>query len=266
MSVKIYGEGIFKDVVPTVFPDKTTQVWKIAETFSPTKNTIIWEYENDAELMIVQQAKDFLKYIHPFAATDLSVPYLPYARQDKRISNDSTWALSSFASIINGMGFDNVYAFDVHNKEGTNLLIERFHNRDPEHFLPYLMEIKPNIVLYPDGGARTRYKNFINPYFRKHSAITWVGEKIRDPATGNITEYRIDTDYDVPSKPPNIVVVDDLCDGGGTFILAAKKLKEFKPASLTLLISHGIYSKGLEPLFDAGYTTIIDRKERHVKK
>jgi len=52
--------------------------------------------------------------------------------------------------------------------------------------------------------------------------------------------------------------VDDICDGGGTFLGLATALKEKNAGKLSLIVSHGIFSKGFEELnksFDTVFTT-----------
>lgn len=46
----------------------------------------------------------------------------------------------------------------------------------------------------------------------------------------------------------NIVVQDDLCDGGATFIEFAKKLKECGAAKIYLVVGNGVFSKGFDEL------------------
>ena len=55
----------------------------------------------------------------------------------------------------------------------------------------------------------------------------------------------------------NVWVVDDLCDGGATFISVAKLLREhYDFYDLNLYVTHGLFSKGKEELFQY-YTTIL---------
>jgi phosphoribosylpyrophosphate synthetase len=46
------------------------------------------------------------------------------------------------------------------------------------------------------------------------------------------------------------IIVDDICDGGGTFNLLAEAWKRKNPAysKLELFVSHGIFSKGLDAI------------------
>jgi hypothetical protein len=47
-------------------------------------------------------------------------------------------------------------------------------------------------------------------------------------------------------------VIDDLCDGGGTYACIARQIK---PSKLTLIVTHSIFSRGLAPL--AAYDRIV---------
>ena len=77
--------------------------------------------------------------------------------------------------------------------------------------------------------------------------------RYRDTATGNI----IRTDISVQDfKGANLMIVDDICDGGRTFIELAKVLRERNAGKIELFITHGIFSKGVD-VFD-GY---VDQAE-----
>jgi len=103
-------------------------------------------------------------------------------------------------------------------------------------------------VIFPDAGAATRYNI-------KHSNIA-IGSKVRDQDTGWITHYELEG-----KVWGNVIVVDDLCDGGKTFELLAQSI--FDPTRnypnierLDLSITHGIFSKGLDKLM-RWYNTIF---------
>lgn len=91
---KIYNVNV------TIFPDKTSQVWKLDPEILEEENVeIIWRFDHEGELFQLQQLRDLLYSYHVWPS--LYIEYLPYARQDKRISNETTWALSSFAQLLN---------------------------------------------------------------------------------------------------------------------------------------------------------------------
>jgi ribose-phosphate pyrophosphokinase len=81
------------------------------------------------------------------------------------------------------------------------------------------------------------------------------GMKKRDLKTGELTGF----DFYGEVRGKDLLIVDDICDGGGTFIGLAGKLRYEGAKSISLYVSHGIFSRGIEILFDCGiemvYTT-----------
>src|SRR5271169_755117 len=114
-------------ITPTIFPDQSSQVWKIDETyFRCNDNSILWEFENEAEFIWLAQLKQLITMKYGTSAyTILELPYLPYARQDKEVTNESTFALFTFAPLLNSLYFDVVKIFDPHNVDLTKQLIDR---------------------------------------------------------------------------------------------------------------------------------------------
>jgi ribose-phosphate pyrophosphokinase len=111
------------------------------------------------------------------------------------------------------------------------------------------------VLVSPDAGA---YKKVFDvaKEFNIENVIT--ASKVRDINNGKIlrTEVPSIEKYDDDMK---YVIVDDICDGGRTFIELAKVIKEQKPnAKIYLVVTHGIFSYGFDPLaqyFDGIYTT-----------
>lgn len=115
-----------------------------------------------------------------------------------------------------------------------------------------IQNFKPNAVVIPDKGAAET----ILPYICKH--IPYVNfilcEKTRDSVTGKLSNPIIHGD--VTGK--RLLIVDDICDGGGTFIQLADELKSKGASTLGLAVVHGIFSKGYKELnkrFETIYTT-----------
>ena len=49
----------------------------------------------------------------------------------------------------------------------------------------------------------------------------------------------------------NFIIIDDICDGGATFVNIAKELKQLNPsAALHLVVTHGLFTKGFDVLSD----------------
>ena len=73
--------------------------------------------------------------------------------------------------------------------------------------------------------------------------------KQRDTRTGALSNVEIHTGgVDLGSR--TILVVDDICDGGGTFLLLAEALRKAGIHNdLELYVTHGIFSKGTDALY-----------------
>ena len=67
---------------------------------------------------------------------------------------------------------------------------------------------------------------------------------MRNEATGELQGFRATPKEDVTGR--DLLVIDDLCDGGGTFVGLAPKLRELNPKSLSLLVTHAIQKQGIE--------------------
>jgi phosphoribosylpyrophosphate synthetase len=92
-------------------------------------------------------------------------------------------------------------------------------------------------ICYPDKGAQERYDLF------KSDGVL-LCEKVRDVATGQLMSFRVTNPEDF--KSGEITVIDDLCDGGGTFVGLAPKLRELNPTKLRLAITHAVQLNGIE--------------------
>lgn len=238
-------------VLPTIFPDQTSQVWKLpAEVFESSTCDIIWRFQNEAEVMQLFQLNHLLS--KKYKARVLLMHYLPYARQDKKVSNDATFALHSFAHILNLMDFSEIRCFDPHSDVALEL-IGRFVPVYPkaEVFDAY-QRCRADIVAYPDEGAFNKYTRVYKDLGFNHI----YGEKNRDQSTGWITGYRLVG----TAHNQNVLIVDDICDGGATFIHLTRALREAGAKEVNLFVSHGIFSKGLQPLKDAGINRIFTKE------
>ena len=73
---------------------------------------------------------------------------------------------------------------------------------------------------------------------------TVYATKVRNPDNGEI--LRTEVPEDVSYRGKNLLIVDDICDGGRTFIELAKVLRDYEPSRIDLYVTHGIFSKGFE--------------------
>lgn len=237
-------------VEPTIFPDKTSQVWKLPEeVLKKSKHIITWDFESESEFFTLIQLKVLLNTYN--LNVELYMPYLPYARQDKEVSNNSTFALTAFAKVINDLNFNKVYCVDAHSKVAKELITNLVIIYPTQKVREVLDETECDLICYPDAGARSKYTPRIYP------EIPYIyGEKVRDQQTGIITHYEL---MGSP-KDQVVLIVDDICDGGATFQILTKSLLEQGAKEVNLFVSHGIFSKGLEPLYNAGIKNIYTKE------
>jgi ribose-phosphate pyrophosphokinase len=237
-------------IIPTIFPDKTSQVWKLPkEILGNNSYSIQWFFESEAEFFHLAQLVELLRH-HGTPRLDLEIPYLPYARQDKAVDNEASFALHTFARQLNALDFNIIKVFDVHSPDAFRL-INRL--REDGTFIDIVNQVvvdsKADVICYPDAGALQRYKGFLDPKIPYCSF-----SKERDPLTGYIKKLTLNEKVELKDK--RVLIIDDLCDGGMTFILTTKELLNYGVSNVDLYVSHGIFSKGTQVLRDAGINTI----------
>lgn len=249
-------------ITPTIFPDGTSQVWKLSDQLLDDMRhsdqiDITWRFESEAELMHLLQLVTLFREINYNALYKIIFPCLPYARQDKEVSNDQTFALDTFLGLL-AIAFDQIEVFDPHSRE---LLDHYFDGKEGFNGVTVVEPIREiefaiedsgcDLLCFPDEGASNRYP-FLDQYDRVYM------DKVRDQLTGNITGIAIVS----PSEKVvdgKVLIVDDLCDGGRTFREAAKVLYAKGAAQVSLYISHGIFSQGTKVLYDDGIRKIYTR-------
>lgn len=190
----------------------------------------------------------------------LEIPYLPYARGDRRFVAGDCAGLDVFGRILSAGKFDSVKALDVHNERAAENAVTGFSNVYPVGLiLKTLLDFDQRTggktaILFPDAGALARYGHMgLSFQDSIPSRGVFTATKKRDQASGALSGF------DVPAIPEEmpVLLVDDLCDGGGTFVGIADALKR-SPDKLGLYVTHSIFSKGLDVLrrrFGHIYTT-----------
>lgn len=239
-------------VKPTIFPDGTSQVWQLDLACygnSPVK--IIWHFEQEAELIWVNQLISLITAYH-IEISELFIPYLPYARQDKEISNNSTFAKEVFLKMLFTEKVSKISTLDVHSAS------EQIISYSPVAYIEKaIAAFEPNVLVFPDASAYARYSAIVDV----SRFEIMVLDKVRNQETGLITALTLDTKNTTASlvsvnkkQAYNMLIIDDICDGGATFINTALYLHNQYTCEVALYVTHGIFSKGFEKLISAGIT------------
>jgi ribose-phosphate pyrophosphokinase len=98
-------------------------------------------------------------------------------------------------------------------------------------------------LISPDAGSNKKIYDLAKSIGYTNEIIRC--DKLRDIPTGQIIETIVYKD-DLDGK--DAIIVDDICDGGKTFIELAKVLKQKNVGKIYLVVTHGIFSNGFEGL------------------
>lgn len=217
---------------------------------------IVSRIKDSNDIMRLLNVVDALRRFDP-TPIRLFMPYVPYSRQDRVCNEGESFALGVFANLINSMNFEKVIIADPHSDVSAAIVnnVEIISQIDIigkfDAFTKFLLGGVTFIA--PDAGSNKKISK-LAAYFGHEDFIR--ADKLRNLATGEIKETIVYADR---LDGRTIVIVDDICDGGRTFIELAKVLKKKGAAKVVLFVTHGIFSKGSKPLFKEGideiYTT-----------
>jgi ribose-phosphate pyrophosphokinase len=172
----------------------------------------------------------------------LVLPYLPSARGDK----DVPCPARVNAKIVAGSGITDIITLDPHSHVWLDAMQEANPNiRRHELNLPNIVsdEVSPHTyrgVIGPDAGSTER----ASAVAQRLGLPVHICSKKRDPATGRLSGYV--APQEVIDNPGEYLVVDDICDGGGTFLLLTDAVSD--EHILDLWVSHGGFTKRLYAL------------------
>ena len=185
----------------------------------------------------------------------LKMPYCAYSRQDRVCNAGESFSLKVFTNLINSLGFDQIQTWDNHS-DVSSALLNNCHNFPVDKLLTDVTaERHFDFFISPDAGANKKVQSC-----SKQSNVPMLrADKIRDTATGKILDTVL---YATPDEllGKRVLIIDDLCDGGRTFTELAKAIHLIQQhCIIELYVTHGFFSKGIDPLIDSGinhiYTT-----------
>lgn len=211
----------------------------------------------------------------------LLLPYLPGARADRGIP----FGAKVYAEFINNLVLDQVITLDPHSPvmpsllSGNNSEVNVGGSGTLLTVFPFQHIIKTEVqngsrdsgphpydgVIAPDKGAHER----AGAAAKLMGVPVFQAGKTRDFETGKLTGFQME---DKLPKKGKFLIVDDICDGGGTFNGLADAIN-IGPDRLDLWVTHGIFSKGLEDLktrFGTIHTTdswngdLVSNKKDHL--
>ncbi len=162
------------------------------------------------------------------------VPYFPFARHDRRNHQGDGFELGVALEMMRDI---NIVIADPHSDVAGQLRhipqaasVECF--QDAGHISA------DAIVVVPDAGATKKAHEWA-------TGPLVQALKHRDTTTGRLSGFEVLT-KDLGGRP--CIIVDDICDGGGTFLGLAKALAAKNAGPLTLAVTHRLFTKGTATL------------------
>lgn len=264
------------DVKQITFPDGQTHIDLGYKVKSEYTMDILCKIRSPEELFKLLMLGNILDAND--VKSRLHIKYLMGARMDRAINRNQPFTLKLVCDLINN-GFPNspVRVFCPHS-EAVSLLLKNYKHDDQQERNFYYRVFERVIpegsliehydaasdasyntgglsIILPDAGAGKRWHNNFAGYFdftfNKHEVSVVECSKKRDMNTGKLSGFSVPEEVN-----DTCLILDDLCDGGRTFIGLAEKLREQGAKAVHLAVCHGIFSHGydLEGI-DQIYTT-----------
>lgn len=187
---------------------------------------VSWSYESDSDFMALHYIKNLLNEYDIDAS--LEIKYMPYSRMDRE-SDDYGFTLKWVSKFINSLNFKEVEILEPHSDVTLALIDSSYAESVTTKYVNSLLDYNKDAKLFfPDAGAQKRYGGMFN-------IESLVGFKHRDFKSGHIVDLQVLGNI---SEGDTIIIVDDLCSGGRTFLESAKKLKELGASRVVLFVTH----------------------------
>lgn len=199
-------------------------VFLIQSTFSPAENMI--------ELLLMIDAARRASAYKVIAV----IPYFGYARQDRKDKPRVAIGSKLMANMLVAAGADRVITMDLHAPQ-----IQGYFDIPVDHldssaiFIPYIEQLQFENLTFaaPDVGSANRIRE-IASFFNAEMVIC---DKHRKRANEIASMVVIG---DVANR--DVVLIDDICDTGGTLAKAAGLLKDKGARSVRALCTHPVLS------------------------
>ena len=247
------------DIIKTSYPDGTSYVE--VKSFKYELEYRINSYE---DLWTLAQIKDVYDYNKQ--PLHVIIPNLIDAQADRRFTSNQSSNLMLVLNFLKSLDFTEITFFHPHNPEVVEAILPEAHILDNNYFIKKVLENIPRhkegldgeiedlILMSSDAGG-------FKPLMKLCDKIGWKGEtesaaKSRKYEEDKSILTQLINRQDFGGK--DVLIVDDICVYGGTFIGLAKLLKERNIGKLYLAVSHMTVSNpnpDLVNLFDKVFTT-----------
>jgi ribose-phosphate pyrophosphokinase len=222
VNIQKFSDGEFQPVfLESIRGD---YVFLIQSTFAPTDNLM--------ELLLMIDAAKRAS-AHRVVAV---IPYYGFARQDRKDKPRVAIGSKLIANLLEAAGAHRVITMDLHAPQ-----IQAFFDIPVDHldssaiFIPYIEQLKLQNLTFaaPDVGSTNRVRE-VASYFNCEMVICDKHRKRANEIASMVVIGDV-TDRDV-------VLIDDICDTGGTLAKSAGLLKEKGARTVRALCTHPVLS------------------------
>ena len=179
------------------------------------------------------------------------IPYLAYARKDRKTKDRDPITLKYLARLIEASGADHVIAMDVHNTSAFQnaFRIPTEHLEARVLFAGYLSEIlrKENVVVVsPDAGGMKRaelFRTTLKELYHREVGKAYI-EKERDQGSvvgGEVIVGNV--------KDKVAIIIDDIISTGKTIHLSLEALDKAGVKEVYVCVTHGIFTENSKEFF-----------------
>jgi ribose-phosphate pyrophosphokinase len=230
------------------FPDGELYT-RIVDDIKDEEVTIVQSIITDSDLICLLQLIDAVEGAHE---TTVVIPYLGYARQDKKFKPGEAISARAIARCLSLDTIMQIYMINVHN----NTLLQYFDVDTKELDVSHLIgdyiakkDITHPVIIGPDAGAKELAKAVAAPHGFDYDVL----EKRR--ISGEEVEI---TPRVLSVAGKNVIIVDDIISTGGTIAEAASMLKAQGSSDIHVACAHGLFVQNATlRMFKAGVTEII---------
>ncbi len=278
-----------KDVLNLAYPEKSSIKYKISKYPDGQQNVNILcdddilnflkknvpiliksRLNNWLDLELITAAVASLRELE-FENLHLYCPYVVGARSDRKFSEGGNNYLKNvICPAINVLNLKSFTCLDPHSnclemgitnfKKISNL--ELVQHALSTIYSPHGLQEQNFVLISPDAGAAHKIMPIVEAINYKGEIIICTKERDEN---GKLNKVVIPV-FDPSNK--DVIIIDDIADGGRTFINIASKLLPHKSLnhSFYLFVTHGIFSAGIEalsPYFGEIYCTNSYSDETH---
>ncbi|MDX1634265.1 MAG: ribose-phosphate diphosphokinase [Marinobacter sp.] len=179
------------------------------------------------------------------------LPYLAYARKDRRTKDYDPVTTRYVGQLFEAMGVDCVVALEVHNRAAFDNAFRCRTLHLEAHGL-FVDEIRddigdrPVVIVSPDAGGTKRADRFRD---------VWVERTGDQPPTAFLEKRRSEGEVSGEAVVGDMedrvaIIVDDLVAGGTTLLRAVDACRRKGASEVYGVITHGLFGEGSEKLYD----------------